>query len=753
MGNTCASVHIAWGGTADDAGKAISRAYAKCGYERLKKTPPEGGKHVVLLAGGERHYVSVYDSTNAQLDNGELKDMALATSKILKTTAIFTSLYDSDKYEFIVFTNGRQVDLLLTDAENYSGPLKRLSDKSRATQWSNLFGETFTVDQIKQAIDKQTVFAEDTLAELCKLVGLSVSQPQMQYHDFAREPESITAQLYFAKKKAEQSAIPDGQISLTNIFDPQSSRMLLVYPASWPISIGTEKKATWLMLSNGAGFNDGTATIRVSGPDGLVLSTGFVNGNKFHNGQIVGELEPPPKDASREDVEKLFQLKNFAVLPGGTTSSGARLYTAEFPNLNIPSVTPERTTQILIVLQLDLAAQAAGEWEINVTLEPRSQTEYQHDLPAIRIAAVDQAWLPVVSGLNPKIAYDTSDLINIQPRGSIMLQELTYKQSRISDERCLDHFAIASNVAILKDDGQAALDACRSYLEAWLRPLAEHQQGEIRIHAEKRMTETAYVGKTKKTLPISAFFDDKTWKKIFDYGSNYQTALVTFFPIGAEYPIAGVGLQFSLEDTAKYNGTWKDHYEQQMADTLSTMRGRTFPKAAHSKTLHLFNWVINHADCYQRLGTSVGDMERQIDAFAAEHAPLQAWHGQSTWIPLFDQADEYQRTTYEESSVLNWFRGIAGIEGGLNDEKMSAQWCSNVLRMVTPRMWLCRNLIEQVDKTALDLVALVTEANGTYQISLRQGRALDELEIALLPILPVESSRIKVLAQISDATR
>ena len=50
MGNTCASIHIAWRGNVDDAAKAISRSYRKLGYERVKKAPVEGGKHVVVLA-------------------------------------------------------------------------------------------------------------------------------------------------------------------------------------------------------------------------------------------------------------------------------------------------------------------------------------------------------------------------------------------------------------------------------------------------------------------------------------------------------------------------------------------------------------------------------------------------------------------------------------------------------------------------------------------------------------------------------
>ena len=109
MGSTCCSAHILWRGTAADAARAISRAYTKLGYQRLKKAPAEGGKHVIVLARPGERYVSIYDSENADLDNGELKDAALAASKALKTAAVFTSLYDSDTFEFVVFNNGRQV--------------------------------------------------------------------------------------------------------------------------------------------------------------------------------------------------------------------------------------------------------------------------------------------------------------------------------------------------------------------------------------------------------------------------------------------------------------------------------------------------------------------------------------------------------------------------------------------------------------------------------------------------------------------
>jgi hypothetical protein len=172
-------------------GKAVSRSYGKLGYERVKKAPPEGGKHVILRASAGQSYVSVYDSDNATLDNGELKDLALAASKALKTAAVFTSLYDSDTYEFIVFANGRQVDMLMTDAESYTGPLKRLRDKSRAAKWSALFGRTLTAEQIAQAATGQTVFSDAIVGGLSKLIGLS-GQPQINYQDCLEEEGAIS---------------------------------------------------------------------------------------------------------------------------------------------------------------------------------------------------------------------------------------------------------------------------------------------------------------------------------------------------------------------------------------------------------------------------------------------------------------------------------------------------------------------------------------------------------------------------------
>jgi hypothetical protein len=268
--------------------------------------------------------------------------------------------------------------------------------------------------------------------------------------------------------------------------------------------------------------------------------------------------------------------------------------------------------------------------------------------------------------------------------------------------------------------------------------MAAQQQGEIRIHAEKQMTAKFHVGKTKKSLPCSNFLDDKLWGKLFDHAGNYQSVFVSFVPHGAECAIAGIGMQSSLKD---HGDVWRSQNEKVLTAAISSMRGRPFEYTGGGDTCHLFKWVIHHEDGYQCLQTSAAAMAEQLDRFATLVQPLQAWSGQCTWIPLFDLAGSFERTVYEDASVLNWFRGLHN-DGGLNPCKMSVPWCSNVLRMVTPHMWLCRKLLDQVDRSGLERVAQVSEAGGVARVTLRPEFKLDDLELALLPILPVESARI-----------
>jgi hypothetical protein len=267
------------------------------------------------------------------------------------------------------------------------------------------------------------------------------------------------------------------------------------------------------------------------------------------------------------------------------------------------------------------------------------------------------------------------------------------------------------------------------------------------------MTEAFHVGKMRKEWPAAAVLSDKAWARLFDYGNDYQAVIVEFIAAGAEFPIAGMGLNCSLRtrktviaadtdrdpETAEYNA-------QMLALTLRKMRDRKVHDVAPGQTVHLYNWTINHPDGFRYLDTSTDDMKLRLDRLAVECRPLQAWHGQATWIPVFDRAEAYESTVYEDMSALNFFRGILHeLSLGLKDQRMTAQWCRNVLRMVTPHMWLCRDLVEQLDMGVLQRVAVVSEISGSTKITKRADCPMDDFELALLPILPIESARVTVL--------
>jgi hypothetical protein len=80
-------------------------------------------------------------------------------------------------------------------------------------------------------------FADDALAELSRLIGLTGGQSQLHYQDL-REDAASTHHLHFAKQPSLLGSASEAQITLRNYFDPDNSRMLLVYPASWPLPLG-----------------------------------------------------------------------------------------------------------------------------------------------------------------------------------------------------------------------------------------------------------------------------------------------------------------------------------------------------------------------------------------------------------------------------------------------------------------------------------------------------------------------------------
>ena len=109
---------------------------------------------------------------------------------------------------------------------------------------------------------------------------------------------------------------------------------------------------------------------------------------------------------------------------------------------------------------------------------------------------------------------------------------------------------------------------------------------------------------------------------------------------------------------------------------------------------------------------------------------------------MFDPAQSYESTLYEEMSALNFFRGIhRGLAFGLKNRRLTTQWCRNVLCMVAPHLWLCPDLIAPLHRADLERVAVVSKIRGSTKLEKRPDCAMDDFELALLPMLPIESTR------------
>lgn len=324
---------------------------------------------------------------------------------------------------------------------------------------------------------------------------------------------------------------------------------------------------------------------------------------------------------------------------------------------------------------------------------------------------------------------------------------MTLHHPRIAHDQRLFHPSVASSVTILNDKGHASLDICRGAIEAWLSPLFE-RRCELRLRAERQMTEGGSVTKMRKSWPLAEAMRQKIWAKLFDAEQNYQAVMIDIVPEGGEIPVTGFGLHATMRQRRAVPPAPDDKSRltsELLAMTLGKMRGRSFAPVPSGETIHLYRWVANHSECHAFAGTTPAAMRLNLDGLAAAHRPLQAWYSEAAWLPVFDRADAYEDTVYEDYSVLNCFRGILhGEHLSLKALRLSAGWCQNVLRMVTPHLWLGPSLAGQIDRERLSRIAVVMDINGSIKIEKIPQASMDDLELALLPILPIETSRFAV---------
>jgi hypothetical protein len=710
LGNTATSLHL----LKPPAGvrgldRNIKAAYEALGYA-ARPAGAESQKRVAIADTGDANaFLSIYDSDNALIDNGELKQLAVALSKRLKTAAVLTSIYDSDHFEFIVFHRGKQVDAVVSDPDQHAAGLKMMKAGKRTSQWKQIFfvpalqrvlvasgrptgaASMDLIQERERAFDAimgrvgkiEGAFAEDGLSACCEAAGLDVGHALARDSD--EEGVSASSRLSFEKAAAGPAAAPrvaPGEIRLAFYQSDDDCPWLRYFPAAWPFVAGAPVRADWLVISSGAGFSDLKLTFAFAGAPAGMSGKLIVRALPFYNGQITSMTPIASFEQSApamSDGAWMFDVAPFAV-----------------PDLN-----PEARNRIVLIVALEIADTGLAAITISPSIATASSEPLE--LPPVKLQAQRPSWIPKIAGDAP--AAKTSAIIK------------------------LNEPSVLSMVALLDHDA-AALTAIRQWAEQWLAALKVADGAELSVATHKHMSASFRVAKTEKTLPLSGAAAHSQWPKLFDAKSDYQTVMLRVMPAGRAFPIAGFTWQAALRNGLRPD---PDQALKYLRDTVGPYVGADAAPMENDggSAVSVALWVLNDPAIFEALGTTPDKLAQMFEAWMAGTAPTQAWITRAAWFPELDFYEQYNQTLYETASTIDWFRSH------MNGLLASRAWACRRLRFMASTLWLGKELASQVDMEQLATVAELSPANGATCVRSRPERSLGELEAALAPILPM----------------
>ncbi len=723
MGTTCVSLHLLRpAGGADAIARDLRAAYAKIGYAAAKKATEGQSKQVVVADDGQGEFLSIHDSDCDQIDTGDLKDIAVALTKRLKTTAVLTSVFDSDQFEFVVFHVGKQVDAVVSDPESHAGGLKMLSPAKRATAWINWFlvpqvqrmvlglpPGTSGADRMALLMERQRafearlkatptatgVFAEETLAAWCEAAGLSPAPALTTIADLAEDATPATARLSFVKSAVSAAGAAAGTlptaVRLSALLDDDHCPYQRMHPAAWPVAPDATERVQWLALSAGAAISGLSITLDIDDGAGLEVRKIEVAAYPFYNGQMTSATPIA-----------MFQQAAPALPP----TLPCRIAVAPF---DLPALDPQTRKQIVIILVVELALTAGRSVSLRPVIAALSPASESVALPPVRLRAGPPAAVPLVA-----------ERVQAEKARTIL---------RLGEP------AVLSMVAMLNDDGAPVRHAVRAWIEAWFTTLRPPEGTELTVRTEKHMTASFRVTKAAKAFPFQAATADKAWARLFDPAADYHTVMLGLVPPGAAHPIAGVTLQAALRDGLRSPADQAADIRQTIAKQLPpASREAGGLSTSDGCALSFAPWVVNDPAAFEALGTSPAFITAAFADWLDGLSPIQGWIARAAWIPEFDLYDNYNQTLYEQASSFDWFRS------GLNGMLASHAWLSGRVRFVTPDQWLSDALVAALDLGALRAIADVAKRGPATRITLHGDRTLRELEIVLRPILPLSAS-------------
>jgi hypothetical protein len=723
MGTTATSLHVMRPHRKTPAALAtdVERAYRKLGFTAPPKRGPAPAKRVVLAGSDADQYLSIYDSDNDLIDSGDLKELGVLLSKRLAGPVIFTSVYDSRSYEFIVFYKGKQKDAALSDPDDHSGGLRMLSGKQRAKEWMAMFGRA-----PEASAPREEVFAEWDLARWCKTVGLSPTRATTILADLDAEPLSGRATLFFGERKASTVAVLGGAMS-TQTFevfrDPDHDFGHRLFPNAWPVAAG-ETSMSWYAVTTGGGFSGLRIRPNLESSAGArIVSTGAA-ALPFFNGQLT--------------------MGNIAAKHQWTELAG-RLVTDvpatwEAPDFVVPPLDVESRRTFLIILQLGVQLPDHGFVGAAPFMETMSAPADAIQLPPVKHSALDPAWLPLGPSVFERVRdYCRNHVPGWAKRAGISEDRLWEKivdafvnetyvyagpteeqltlaqhvallrngdQERAAElQRILNSTAVAFGTAILAANGERERAQARALLEAWLACLPAERGTVVTVRAEKHATPSFSVSKTNWSARLESLAADKRWAELFGTERDYRSVYVDLTLPGAAYPQAGAVCQGS---------------------------DRRGPGAAAAgEVLNCSVWLIDDAAVCARLGTTASSQTTTFEEWLEQTDALQAWSSRAAWIPDlggYRTRTAAHGTPYERAALL---------DGRMARETCNTRsWTERHLRFVAPRLWLGASLRARIELDAVVRCAVVHESGSLAELTLREGAALNDLERALAPILP-----------------
>jgi hypothetical protein len=710
MGNTATSLHLLKPPAgARGLDRNIRAAYEALGYA-ARPAGTEAQKRVAIADAGEANaFLSIYDSDNALIDNGELKQLAVALSKRLKTAAVLTSIYDSDHFEFIVFHRGRQVDAVVSDPDQHAAGLKMLKAGRRIDHWKQMFfvpaiqralatsgtppgsASMNVIRERERAFDAimarvgkiEGAFAEDGLSACCEAAGLDVG------HALARDGDekmSASSRLSFEKLAAGQPANASpasraaaGEIKLAPYLSDDDCPSLRYFPAAWPFVAGAPVRTDWLVVSSGAGFSGLKLTFAISGAPAGLTGKLIVRALPFYNGQITSTTPIASFEQSAPPI-----------------SDGAWVF--DVAPFAIPDLNPEARNRIILVIALEVAGAEA------ITIRPAiaAASAGPIELPPVKLRAQRPGWIPQVAG--DAAATKASSILR------------------------LNEPSVFSMVALLDDDA-TALAAIRQWAEAWLAALVA-DGAELSVATHKHMSASFRVAKAERTLPLRGASAHSQWPKLFDAKSDYQTVMLRVTLSGRSFPVAGFTWQAALRNGLRPD---PDQALKYLRDTVGPYVGADAPPVENDggNAVSVALWVLNDPAIFDVLETTPDDLATMFETWMAGKAPIQAWITRAAWLPELDFYEQYNQTLYEMASTIDWFRSH------MNGLLASRAWVCRRLRFMASTLWLGKELASQVDMERVATIAELSPAGDATCVRLRDGRSLGELEAALAPILPV----------------